>query len=53
MNKILNKYRATVRHDYGTVNIIVMARTRAAAINQVRAFENCPVWAIKSLRKIK
>jgi hypothetical protein len=49
----MKKYRATLKHDNGKVNVITYARSEEDARHKIETFENCPPSAIIKIKEIK
>ena len=48
----MSKFIVTLRHDHGTFNVYVTARNAQAARVMVCASENCPMRAIRCVRRV-
>ena len=51
--KVARPYVVTVKHDRGTVRIVVTASRLTAAVRQVMAAERCPFRAVKKVEVVK
>ena len=49
----MKKYRLTLKHDNGTVNITTVAKDFATAIHLIMEAEGCPESAITNIKVLK